>query len=80
MLGMVAAPMRPPLPTSWLSPKAVSWGERIERLKGELQREVGRLVRESVGGSVGMGMGIGLEEVLVRAVGQIVKMGEEGRK
>lgn len=78
MLGLPGLISRPALPTSWLRPQIMSWGESIEKLKMELGMEVGKLVRGCMGGCVKMEVGMeeGMEEVLVRAVGQIVRMGE----
>jgi len=84
MLGLPAPTSRPALPKDWLFPKAVSWAERIAVLKERLGKEVGVWVGEFVGSRAGMGMGMGremeVEEALVKAVGEIVRMGEEVRR
>jgi hypothetical protein len=82
MLGLPAPTSRPALPKDWLFPKAVSWAERIEALKERLGKEVGVLVWEFVGSRAGRGMGREreMEEALVKAVGEIVRMGEEVRR
>lgn len=82
MLGLspstTARPVRPTLPNSWLRPQIMSWGKRVEELELGLGTEVGRLVRECLA-SDGQGKSEGQrngEGALVRAVSEVVRLGE----
>lgn len=79
MLGLqpstTSRPVRPTLPSSWLRPQVLSWGERVEGLEVGLGREVGKLVGECLAGDVHGERGE-VEGPLVRAVGEIVTLSE----
>ena len=51
----------------------MEWRERIEKLKVGLRRELGRVLRECVGCE----LGVTVEEVMVRAVGEIIRLVEQ---
>ena len=78
MLGLLTPVSRPPLPKFWLEPQQqlLGWRERIEKLEVELRKKVGRMVRERAG----FEFGVGVEEVLVRALGEVVKLGDGARE
>lgn len=71
MLGLQAPTTRPGLPASWTQPETRGWRERIEDLKCKLRSEVVRLIRTCEGSD------LGTNEALVRAVGEVVKFGQE---
>ncbi|KAL2037927.1 hypothetical protein N7G274_009402 [Stereocaulon virgatum] len=75
MLGLQTPLSRPPLPKCWIQP--LGWQERVGKLEMQLRREVGRVVSECARFEVGGG-GEG-EEVLLRALGEVVRLGEGGR-
>ena len=78
MLGLLTPVSRPPLPKFWLEPQQqlLGWRERIEKLEVELSEKVGRMIRERAG----FEFGVGVEEVLVRAVGEVVRLGDGARE
>ncbi len=51
----------------------MGWRERIEKVKGGLTRELGRVLRECVG----CDLGVGVEEVMVRALGEVIRLVEQ---
>ncbi len=71
MLGLQTPNARPYLPQSRTRPETLRWKERIENLECKLKREVARLIK------ICEGSDLGKNEALVRAVGQIVKFGQE---
>ena len=71
MLGLQIPTTRPGLPAAWMRPETRGWRERIESLEHKLRREVARLIRMCEGSDFGK------NEALIRAVGQIVKLGQE---
>ena len=75
MLGLQMLGPRPPLPSCWVKShvEGTGWRERIEKVKGGLRRELGRVLRECVG----CDLGVVVEEVLVRAVGNVVRLIEQ---
>lgn len=75
MLGLQMPGRRPPLPSCWVRPyvEGMGWRERIEKVKCSLRRELGRVLRECVG----CDLGILVEEVMVRAVGEVVRLVEQ---
>ena len=75
MLGLQMPGRRPPLPSCWVRPcvEGMGWRERIEKVKCGLRKELGRVLRECVG----FDLGILVEEVMVRAVGEVVRLVEQ---
>ncbi len=75
LLGLQMPGPRPPLPSCWVKPhvEGMGWRERIEKVKGGLRRELGRVLRECVE----CDLGVVVEEVMVRAVGDIVRLVEQ---
>ncbi|KAK0510071.1 hypothetical protein JMJ35_007465 [Cladonia borealis] len=75
MLGLQMPGPRAPLPSHWVKPHGggIAWRERIEKVKGGLRRELGRVLRECVGCE----LGVTVEEVMVRAVGEIIRLVEQ---
>lgn len=71
MLGLQTPTIRPGLPLSWTRPESRGWRERIEDLEWKLRNEVARLVNMCQGSESGK------NEALIRAVGQIVRFGQE---
>lgn len=71
MLGLQTPTTRPGLPLSWTRPESRGWRERIEDLEWKLRSEVARLV------SMCQGSDLGKNEALIRAVGQVVRFGQE---
>ena len=51
----------------------MEWPERIEKLKAGLRMELGRVLSECVGCE----LGVTVEEVMVRAVGEIIRLIEQ---
>ena len=78
MLGLQTPVSRPSLPKFWLDPRQqlLGWRERIEKLEVQLRKKVGRMIRECAG----FEFGVGVEEVLVRAVGEVVRLGDGARE
>ena len=74
MLGLQMPGRRPPLPSRWVRPhvEGMGWRERIEKVDCGLRRELGRVLRECVGCE----FGVLVEEVMVRAVGEVVRLVE----
>ncbi len=72
-LGLQTPTYRPGLPASWTRPETRGWRERIEDLECKLRREVVRLI------GLCEGSDLGENEALVRAVGQVVRIGQGGR-
>ena len=67
-----------------MSSEDLGWDYRVGRLKEGLGREATGLVGEIMGMRVGfgwqdLGIGIKMQETLVKAVGEIVRIGEEVR-
>lgn len=79
MLGLqpstTSRPMRPTLPSSWLRPQVLSWGERVEELEVGLGREVGKLIATCLAGEVRGERG-NIEGPLVKALGEVVSLNE----
>ena len=75
MLALQIPGPRAPLPSHWVKPHGgfMEWPERIENLKAGLRRELGRVLREYVGCE----LGVTVEEVMVRAVGEIIRLIEQ---
>ena len=75
MLGLQTQGPRAPLPSHWSKPHGgfMEWPERIAKLKAGLRRELGRVLRECVGCE----LGVTVEEVMVRAVGEIIRLIEQ---
>ena len=75
ILGLQMPGLRAPLPSHWVKPHGEGMGlrERIEKVKGGLRRELGRVLRECVG----CDLGFVVEEVMVRAVGDIIRLVEQ---
>lgn len=71
MLGLQTPTTRPSLPASWRRPETRGWKERIEDLEYKLRSEVVRFIRMCEGSELGK------NDALVRAVGQVVKFGQE---
>lgn len=71
MLGLQTPTTRPGLPASWTRPETRGWRERIEDLESKLRNDAVRLIRLCEGSDLGK------NEALVRAVGQIVRFGQE---
>ena len=67
--------MSAPLPSHWVEPHGggMRWWERIEKVRGGLRRELGRVLRECVG----CDLGVVVEEVMVRAVGDVIRLVEQ---
>lgn len=72
MLGLRMPGRRTPLPSCWVRPcvEGMGWRERIEKVKCGLTRELGRVLRECVG----CDLGVLVDEVMVRAVGEVVRL------
>ena len=66
---------RPTLPSSWLRPQVLSWGERVEELEVGLGKEVGRLVGQCMAGD-GHGGSVEVVGPLVKALGVVVRLSE----
>ena len=68
MLGLRSPGPRAPLPSHWVKPHGgfMEWPERIEKLKAGLRREC-----------IGCELGVTVEEVMVRAVGEIIRLIEQ---
>ena len=66
---------RTPLPSHWveLHGEGMGWRERIEKVKSGLRRELGRVLRECVG----CDLAVVVEEVMVRAVGEVIRLAEQ---
>ena len=66
---------RTPLPSHWveLRGEGMGWRERIEKVKSGLRRELGRVLRECVG----CNLAVVVEEVMVRAVGEVIRLAEQ---
>ncbi|KAF6233668.1 hypothetical protein HO173_008225 [Letharia columbiana] len=73
MLGLQTPTTRPGLPSSWTRSETRGWRERIEDLECKLRSEVVRFIRMCEGSDLGK------NDALVRAVGQVVSIGQEGR-
>lgn len=75
MLGLQVPGPRAPLPSHWVKPHGgeMRWRERIEKVKGGLRRELGRVLRECVG----FDLGAVVEEVFVRAIGEVIRLVEQ---
>lgn len=75
MLGLQMPGRRPPLPSCWVRPyvEGMGWRERIEKVECGLRRELGRVLRECVG----CDLGFLVEEVMVRAVSEVVRFVEQ---
>ena len=71
MLGLQTPTTRPGLPLSWTRPESRGWRERIEDLECKLRNEVARFV------GMCQGSDLGKNEALMRAVGQVVRLGQE---
>lgn len=78
MLGLQTPVSRPPLPRSWLDPQQqlLGWRERIEMLEVQLRKKIGRMIRECAE----FEFGVGIEEVLVEAVGEVIRLGDGARE
>ena len=72
MLGLQTPTTRPGLPASWTRPETQGWRARIEDLECKLSSEAMRVVR------ICQGSHLGKDESLVRAVGQVINLGQEG--
>ena len=75
MLGLQIPGRRTPLPSCWVKPYVEGMGsrERVEKVKRGLRRELGRVLGECVG----CDLGALVEEVMVRAVGKVVRLVEQ---
>ena len=75
MLGLQMPSRRPPLPSCWVRPyvEGMKWRERIEKVECGLRRELGRVLSQCVG----CDLGVLVEEVMVRAVGEVVRLVEQ---
>ena len=75
MLGLQIPGRRSPLPSCWVRPhvERMDFGERIEKVECGLRRELGKVLR----GCVGCDLGVLVEEVMVRAVGEVVRLVEQ---
>ena len=75
ILGLQMPGPRTPLPSHWveLRGEGMGWRERIEKVKGGLRRELGRVLRECVG----CDLAVVVEEVMVRAVGEVIRLAEQ---
>ena len=75
MLGLQMPGRRPPLPSCWVRPyvEGIEWREKIEKVKYGLRKELGKVLRECVG----CDLGVVVEEVLVRAVGEVIRLVEQ---
>ena len=71
MLGLQIPTTRPGLPASWTRPETQGWRARIEDLECKLSSEAMRVVR------ICQGSHLGKDESLVRAVGQVINLGQE---
>lgn len=71
MLGLQTPTTRPGLPASWTRPETRGWRKRIEDLECKLRIEVVGFIRMCEGSHLGK------DEALVRAVGQVVRLGQE---
>ena len=71
MLGLQTPTTRPGLPASWTRPERQGWRTRIEDLECKLSNEAVRIVR------ICQGSPLGKDESLVRAVGQVITLGQE---
>ena len=71
MLGLQTPTTRPGLPASWTRLETWGWRERIEDLECKLRSEVVRFIRMCQGSDLSN------NEALVRAVGAIVRSGQE---
>ena len=71
MLGLQTPTTRPGLPASWTRPETQGWRARIEELECKLSSEAVRVVR------ICQGSHLGKDESLVRAVGQVITLGQE---
>ena len=71
MLGLQTPMTRPGLPASWTQPETQGWRARLEDLECKLSSEAVRVVR------ICQGSHLGKDESLVRAVGQVVTLGQE---
>ena len=74
MLGLRAPTTRSRLPASWTRPEERGWEQRIEDLKCKLRSEAAKFV------SLCEGSDLGNNEALVRAVGQVVRFGQEAHR
>ena len=75
ILGLQMPGLRAPLTSHWvkLHGEGMGWQERIEKVKGGLRRELGRVLRECVG----CDLRVVVEEVMVRAVGDVIRLVEQ---
>ena len=75
ILGLQMPGPRAQLPSHWVKPHGggMGWRESIEKVKGGLRRELGRVLRECVG----CDLGVLVEEVMVRAVGDVIRLVEQ---
>ena len=71
MLGLQTPTTRPGLPAWWTRPETQGWRARIEDLECKLSSEAVRVVRKCQGSHLGK------DESLVRAVGQVISLGQE---
>ena len=74
MLGLQTPISRPPLPKRWLDPyqSALSCQDRIGKVETALKKEVESVLGECADHE----MGLGLDEVLGKAVGEVIRLGE----
>ena len=71
MLGLQTPTTRPGLPAPWTRPETQGWRARIEDLECKLSSEAVRVVR------ICQGSHLGKDKSLVRAVGQVISLGQE---
>lgn len=71
MLGLQTPTTRPGLPASWTRPETQGWRARLEDLECKLSNEAVRVVR------VCQGSHLDKDESLVKAIGQVITLGQE---